>query len=114
MRPCQSAAGFEPIGHSQRDARCTLLRRRFVGALARRLQQPADQRSQDQIVQRAEVLEAQLRFRGHAPVVVDVRSASAREIDPRRVPGSVVVDIADLDARLGDLPPDRDIILYCT
>jgi rhodanese-related sulfurtransferase len=30
------------------------------------------------------------------------------------VPGSVVVDIADLDARLGDLPPDRDIILYCT
>jgi rhodanese-related sulfurtransferase len=51
---------------------------------------------------------------GHAPVVVDVRSASAREIDPRRVPGSVVVDIADLDARLGDLPPDRDIILYCT
>ncbi len=51
---------------------------------------------------------------GQAPVVVDVRSASAREIDPRRVPGSITVDIANLDAHLAELPPDRDIILYCT
>jgi membrane protein DedA with SNARE-associated domain len=51
---------------------------------------------------------------GLAPVVVDVRSASAREIDPRRVPGSIGVDIENLDAHLTDLPPDRDIILYCT
>ena len=51
---------------------------------------------------------------GLAPVVVDVRSASAREIDPRRVPGSIVVDIANIDAHLAELPPDRDIILYCT
>ena len=51
---------------------------------------------------------------GQAPVVVDVRSASAREIDPRRLPGSITVDIANLDAHLADLPPDRDIIIYCT
>jgi len=51
---------------------------------------------------------------GAAPVVVDVRSASAREIDPRRVPGSISVDIANLDAHVADLPPDRDIIVYCT
>jgi membrane protein DedA with SNARE-associated domain len=51
---------------------------------------------------------------GHAPVVVDVRSASAREIDPRRVPGSIPVDIRNLDAHLAQLPPDRDIIVYCT
>ncbi len=51
---------------------------------------------------------------GQAPVVVDVRSASAREIDPRRVPGSITVDIANLDAHLAELPPDRDIKLYCT
>lgn len=51
---------------------------------------------------------------GTAPVVVDVRSASAREIDPRRVPGSIPVDIANLDAHVADLPPDRDIIVYCT
>ena len=51
---------------------------------------------------------------GHAPVVVDVRSNSAREIDPRRVPGSIAVDIDNIDAHLAELPPDRDIILYCT
>ena len=51
---------------------------------------------------------------GHAPIVVDVRSVSAREIDPRRIPGSITVDIDNLDANLANLLPDRDIILYCT
>ena len=51
---------------------------------------------------------------GHAPIVVDVRSVSAREMDPRRIPGSIAVDIDNLDANLADLLPDRDIILYCT
>jgi membrane protein DedA with SNARE-associated domain len=51
---------------------------------------------------------------GAEPVVVDVRSTSAREIDPRRVPGSIAVDIANLDAHVAALPPDRDIIVYCT
>ena len=51
---------------------------------------------------------------GLNPIVVDARSASAREIDPRRVPGSIAVDIENLDAHVGELPPDRDIIVYCT
>ncbi len=51
---------------------------------------------------------------GHQPVVVDVRSPSAREIDPRRVPGAIAVNLENLDAHVGELPPDRDIILYCT
>jgi membrane protein DedA with SNARE-associated domain len=51
---------------------------------------------------------------GHEPVVVDVRSEGARSLDPRRIPGAVVVDIDDLDSALPRLPPDRDIILYCT
>ncbi len=51
---------------------------------------------------------------GREPIVVDVRSASAREIDPRRIPGAITVDIDNLDANLAGLPPDRDIILYCT
>jgi hypothetical protein len=51
---------------------------------------------------------------GAAPVVVDVRSASARQIDPRRVPGSIPVDFHNLDAHVAELPPDRDIIVYCT
>ena len=56
----------------------------------------------------------ELMQQGAAPVVVDVRSASAREIDPRSVPGAIAVDIENLDAHVGELPPDRDIILYCT
>ena len=56
----------------------------------------------------------QLMEQGQQPVVVDVRSASAREIDPRRVPGSIAVDMANLDAHVAELPPDRDIIVYCT
>jgi len=51
---------------------------------------------------------------GHEPMVVDVRSASAREIDPRRIPGAIAVNIDTLDAHLAELAPDRDIILYCT
>jgi membrane protein DedA with SNARE-associated domain len=51
---------------------------------------------------------------GNEPLVVDVRSASAREIDPRRIPGAIAADIENLDAHLAELLPDRDIILYCT
>jgi membrane protein DedA with SNARE-associated domain len=51
---------------------------------------------------------------GAAPVVVDVRSKSAREIDPRRVPGSIPIDVHNLDEHMAELPPDRDIIVYCT
>jgi membrane protein DedA with SNARE-associated domain len=51
---------------------------------------------------------------GHEPVVVDVRSEGARSLDPRRIAGAVVVDIDRLDEMLPQLPPERDIILYCT
>lgn len=51
---------------------------------------------------------------GHAPVVVDVRSVQERRADPRRIPGAIAADLDNLDAELAALPPDRDIILYCT
>jgi membrane protein DedA with SNARE-associated domain len=51
---------------------------------------------------------------GGEPVVVDVRSPSARELDPRRVPGAIPIDMLNLDAELALVPPDRDIIVYCT
>jgi membrane protein DedA with SNARE-associated domain len=50
---------------------------------------------------------------GRNPVVVDVRSESARSLDPRRIPGALAVDIEKIDEHLSGLPPDRDIILYC-
>ncbi|HEX9396657.1 MAG TPA: DedA family protein/thiosulfate sulfurtransferase GlpE [Burkholderiales bacterium] len=51
---------------------------------------------------------------GKDPVVVDVRSASSRQLDPRFVPGALAMDIAEVDQRLNELPNDREIIFYCT
>ena len=50
---------------------------------------------------------------GLEPVVVDVRSAGARSLDPRRIPGAISVEMEKIDEHLSGLPPDRDIILYC-
>src|SRR5437879_10909814 len=48
------------------------------------------------------------------PVVVDVRSSSARDLDPRFIPGALAMDIAEVDRRIEELPSDREIIFYCT
>ena len=48
------------------------------------------------------------------PVIVDVRSRAVRDLDPRVIPGALAMDIADVDARLGELPADREIVFYCT
>jgi len=48
------------------------------------------------------------------PVVVDVRSPGARELDRRFIPGALTMDIAEVDGRLEQLPADREIIFYCT
>ncbi|MFI5197854.1 MAG: rhodanese-like domain-containing protein, partial [Thermoanaerobaculia bacterium] len=51
---------------------------------------------------------------GQAPLVVDVRLDHARRRDPRRIPGAIVVNLLDLDEKIGQLPTDREIVLYCT
>jgi membrane protein DedA with SNARE-associated domain/rhodanese-related sulfurtransferase len=51
---------------------------------------------------------------GAAPVVVDVRSHTARNLEPRWIPGAIHVPLDEVAQRLGDLPRDREIILYCT
>lgn len=48
------------------------------------------------------------------PVVIDVRSAAVRRLDPRRIPGAVAVDLADAAVALQELPPDRDVVVYCS
>ena len=57
---------------------------------------------------------SRLMEQGAGPVVVDVRSVSARQIDPRTVAGAIALDMHNLDADLERVPPDREIILYCT
>ena len=44
--------------------------------------------------------------RGSAPLIIDARSASARERDPRRIPNAITVD--------DTMPPGREIVVYCT
>jgi hypothetical protein len=48
------------------------------------------------------------------PLVLDVRSAMARKLDPRRLPGAVAVDLNAPQAALVAVPPDRDVVVYCS
>jgi rhodanese-related sulfurtransferase len=48
------------------------------------------------------------------PIVLDARSQSARKLDPRRIPGAVAVNIAAPHLALPAVPPDRDVIVYCS
>jgi membrane protein DedA with SNARE-associated domain/rhodanese-related sulfurtransferase len=51
---------------------------------------------------------------GEAPLIIDVRSPTARALEPHWIPGALHISLPDVDVRLKDLPRDRDIILYCT
>ncbi len=51
---------------------------------------------------------------GAEPVVVDVRTTTARTVEPRQIPGSLHVPLEAFDLHVGNLPRDRDIVLYCT
>ncbi|MBX3652133.1 MAG: VTT domain-containing protein [Burkholderiales bacterium] len=48
------------------------------------------------------------------PVVIDVRPAAVRRLDPRRIPGALAVNLEDAAAALPGLPPDRDVVVYCS
>ena len=51
---------------------------------------------------------------GVSPVVLDVRTASARRRDTRRIPTAIVANLENLEGQLRDLAPDTEIVLYCT
>jgi membrane protein DedA with SNARE-associated domain/rhodanese-related sulfurtransferase len=51
---------------------------------------------------------------GAKPVVVDVRSATARALEPRRIPGAIHVPVDSVGGHVEQLPRDKDIVLYCT
>ena len=46
------------------------------------------------------------------PHLVDVGSKLAHEHRPR-IPGAVLLDLEEIDARADEFPSDRDIVLYC-
>jgi membrane protein DedA with SNARE-associated domain/rhodanese-related sulfurtransferase len=51
---------------------------------------------------------------GAAPLIVDVRSDTAHALDPRTIPGALLIPLSNVGEHLKRLPRDRDIILYCT
>lgn len=64
---------------------------------------------------RMTVAELRELFQGEPPpVVIDVRSAAVRKLDPRRIPGAIPVDLADAASALQEVPPDRDVVVYCS
>jgi rhodanese-related sulfurtransferase len=47
------------------------------------------------------------------PVLLDVRSAVARDLDRRRLRGAIHVDIGDLDTLAKTIPKDDHLIVFC-
>jgi len=48
-----------------------------------------------------------------APVLIDVRSEAAAAIDPRRIPGAMLIDLPGIERGMAQLPRDREIVVYC-
>lgn len=46
-------------------------------------------------------------------VVVDVRPPASRLLDPRSVPGALLIDARGIDRAVHDIPFDSELILYC-
>jgi membrane protein DedA with SNARE-associated domain/rhodanese-related sulfurtransferase len=51
---------------------------------------------------------------GDKPIVVDVRSKTARTLQPRWIPGAIHVPVDDVGRHIAELPRDKEIVVYCT
>jgi membrane protein DedA with SNARE-associated domain/rhodanese-related sulfurtransferase len=50
---------------------------------------------------------------GAEPIVIDVRSGASAQLDERRIPGALLVELSAVPALAGSLPRDREVVLYC-
>jgi rhodanese-related sulfurtransferase len=50
---------------------------------------------------------------GEEPVILDVRTHTARGLEPRWIPSAIHAPVAEIAQRLNDLPRDREVIVYC-
>jgi membrane protein DedA with SNARE-associated domain len=55
-----------------------------------------------------------LQLDGAAPFVVDLRHAIDFDADPELVPGALRLTAEEVEDRHGEIPRDRDVVLYCT
>jgi membrane protein DedA with SNARE-associated domain len=51
---------------------------------------------------------------GEPIAIVDLRHPVDFEADPRTLPGAIRLGADELDARHGEIPRDRDVVVYCT
>jgi membrane protein DedA with SNARE-associated domain len=51
---------------------------------------------------------------GARPLILDARSPLAREAEPRTIPGAVIIDLDSVEQVIGAVPPDRDVVVYCS
>jgi membrane protein DedA with SNARE-associated domain/rhodanese-related sulfurtransferase len=51
---------------------------------------------------------------GAQPSIIDVRSSTARALEPRWIPGAIHVPLEAVGVHVNHLPKDREVILYCT
>ncbi len=48
------------------------------------------------------------------PLILDVRSHTARSLEPRWIPSAIHAPVEEIELRLGEFSRDREIIVYCT
>lgn len=51
---------------------------------------------------------------GATPVILDVRSAAARQMDPRTIPGALAIDMEHANRHLQDVSKASEIVVYCS
>lgn len=50
---------------------------------------------------------------GAMPLFIDVRASGGRAVDPRHIPGALLIEIDQLKGQAASLPRDRELVLYC-
>jgi membrane protein DedA with SNARE-associated domain/rhodanese-related sulfurtransferase len=50
---------------------------------------------------------------GEEPLILDVRTHTARGLEPRWIPSAIHAPVAEIAQRLRELPRDREVIVYC-
>jgi membrane protein DedA with SNARE-associated domain len=51
---------------------------------------------------------------GAPMVILDVRSATSRKLDPRHIPGAIGLDITAPEHKVGNVSPAHHIVVYCS
>src|ERR1700682_2068965 len=51
---------------------------------------------------------------GQQPLIVDLRTSLVRDQDRRFIPNALVMDFAEVEQWLDQVPTDRELIFYCT